>query len=173
MRRSISLLLAGALALGIAAPAMAAPDEPSIVDIASGSADFEILTTAVVAAGLDGTLDGRRQFTVFAPTDDAFLGLEAACPGILGALLADTNSLTKVLLYHVAPGAREAADVVSSDRIRMLNKQFAAISTDGGPAIDGVDIVATDIMARNGVIHVIDGVLVPAGLPSSVLALCN
>ena len=74
MRRSISLLLAGALALGIAAPAMAAPDEPSIVDIASGNADFEILTTAVVAAGLDGTLDGRRQFTVFAPTDDAFLG---------------------------------------------------------------------------------------------------
>jgi uncharacterized surface protein with fasciclin (FAS1) repeats len=172
MRRSISLLLAGALALGIAAPAMAAPDEPSIVDIASGNADFEILTTAVVAAGLDGTLDGRRQFTVFAPTDDAFLALEAACPGILGALLADTDSLTKVLLYHVAPGAREAADV-SSDRIRMLNKQFAAISTDGGPAIDGVDIVATDIMARNGVIHVIDGVLVPAGLPSSVLALCN
>jgi len=173
MRRALSLLLAAGFVLGVAAPVAAARDEPSIVDIASGSPDFEILTAAVGAAGLAGTLDGNRQFTVFAPTDDAFLALEAACPGILGTLLGDTTALTNVLLYHVAPGAREAADVVEADRIRMLNRQFADVSVDGGAWIDGARIVATDIDTRNGVIHVIDSVLVPAGLPSTVLATCG
>ena len=98
MRRIVSLLIAGALAVGIAAP-VAARSGPTIVDIASSSSDFEILTAAVGAAGLDGLLDGRRQFTVFAPTDDAFLALEAACPGIIGAL----PPIVMILVYLTTP----------------------------------------------------------------------
>lgn len=168
MRRIASLALAAALAIGVAAP-VAARSGPSIADIASSSADFEILTAAVGAAGLDGLLDGRRQLTVFAPTDDAFLALEAACPGIIGALLADTGALTNVLAYHVAPGFRDSGDVLASDAIRMLNKQFADVDD---ATIADADIVAVDIEASNGVIHVVDAVLIPAGLPADILARC-
>jgi uncharacterized surface protein with fasciclin (FAS1) repeats len=169
MRRIVSLLLAGALAIGIAAP-VAARSGPSIADIASSSADFETLTAAVGAAGFGGLLDGRRQLTVFAPTDAAFANLEAACPGITAALLADTAALRNVLAYHVAPGFRDSGDVLASDQIRMLNKQFADVE---GATIAGANIVDVDIVARNGVIHVVDAVLVPAGLPASILSTCG
>ena len=109
------------------------------------------------AAGLVETLDGRRQFTVFAPTDAAFaeLGLDAGNIGSLGRA-----TLTNILLYHVAPGERVAADVLGSSKIRMLNKHFAAVNANAG-TIDGGAIVATTIDVSNGVIHVVSDVLLP------------
>jgi uncharacterized surface protein with fasciclin (FAS1) repeats len=171
MRRLASSLIAGALALGIvAAPVAASGGSATIYDIASSSSSFDTLTAAVDAAGLDGLLDGKRQYTVFAPTDDAFAALEAACPGITAALLADTGSLTKVLAYHVAHGSRDAADVTTSSRIRTLARQFVRVD---GTVLNGTtSIVAADVFASNGVVHVIDSVLVPAGLPSSITSHC-
>jgi len=139
------------------------PQGESIVDIALAvnqqSGEFSTLIAALVAADLVETLDVNRQFTVFAPTDAAFakLGLDAANIGSL-----PTDALTDILLYHVAPGRRFAASVVSSSQIRMLNKSFAAISVTAlGAFINDAQIVTTDIAAQNGVIHIIDTVLLP------------
>ena len=163
MRRLVLSLTAAALAVGlVAAPvsAKAAPS-PTIVDIAVGNPNFDTLVAAVLAAdpAVLRTLSAKGQRTVFAPTDDAFaaLGLN---PSNVGSLPKDT--LTSILLYHVAPGARDATDVVSSSRIRTLNGGFLRVSLSGGAAfVNDARIVATDIRASNGIIHVIDGVLLP------------
>lgn len=144
------------------APAQAAREGSTIYEIASSSEDFEILTAALEATGLDAALDGNRQFTVFAPTDDAFVALLGELGLTPEELLSDTDLVTAVLLYHVSPGRRYAEDVLSSDKIRMLNQSFAAISVMNGSAyIDDAQIIATDIEASNGVIHVIDAVILP------------
>ncbi|WP_169980135.1 fasciclin domain-containing protein [Tautonia rosea] len=140
-----------------------APKGPTIVDIAIAvneeTGEFSTLIAALDAAGLVETLDGRRQFTVFAPTDAAFekLGLNA---GNIGTL--PVEALTNILLYHVSPGERFAEDVVSSTRIRTLNKGFTfpAVTAEG-VFINQSKILAVDIDASNGVIHVIDTVLLP------------
>ena len=151
----------------------AAVDGPTIVDIATGNPDFSILVEALTAADLVEALNGKRQFTVFAPTNDAF----AALLGVLGVtkeeLLADEDLLQQVLLYHVAPGERFSGDVLDSDQIRTLQGGFVFPLAEGGEffIVDGDDrtpnarLLAAegliDIDASNGVVHVIDQVLVP------------
>jgi uncharacterized surface protein with fasciclin (FAS1) repeats len=135
----------------------------TIVDVAlavnAETGEFSTLIAAVVAADLLGALSAVGQRTVFAPTDEAFgkLGLNAESIVDL-----PKDVLTDILLYHVTPGQRDAGSVVSSDRIRMLNGGFTMIRLEGGVAyINDSQIVATDIEASNGMIHVIDGVLLP------------
>ncbi|MCC6624142.1 MAG: fasciclin domain-containing protein [Deltaproteobacteria bacterium] len=131
----------------------------TITDIVVASDDFDTLETAVVAADLAATLDGDTALTVFAPTDAAFAALPA---GALDAILADEDRLLDVLRYHVTAGKRYAADVVAQSSLEMLNELDLPISVmDGKVMIGSAEITMTDIYARNGVIHVIDAVLVP------------
>jgi len=147
-----------------------APDdtmaEPTmdIVETASAAGDFTTLVAAVEAAGLVETLQGDGPFTVFAPTDGAFataledLGLTAE------ELLADTETLTSILTYHVVEGEVPAADVVTLDgeEVPTVNGATVAIGVDGETVtVNDATVVATDIFATNGVIHVIDSVLLP------------
>ena len=142
---------------------------PTIVDVAvsvnNASGEFSILIAALKSADpvVLETLAGKGQFTVFAPTDAAFGDLLDELDVTLGDIVADPAALTDILLYHVAHGARYAEDVVSSDQIRTVNKSF--IYQDGGVLTDQngrtANIVAQDIPAVNGVIHVIDTVILP------------
>jgi transforming growth factor-beta-induced protein len=132
---------------------------PTIVDVAVADGRFTTLVAAVQAAGLVDALSAVGQRTVFAPTDAAFAALPA---GALDGLLANPEALREVLLYHVASGRQYAADVTSTDRIRMLNGGFAEIRVEDGTAyINDSAIIITDVEASNGVIHVIDAVLLP------------
>lgn len=154
-------LAAACLLTPLAATSARASQEcPTIVETAlavnAETGEFSTLIAAVVRAGLVDTLNGKRQFTVFAPTDAAFAKLGLNAGNIDTVPLA---ALTNILLYHVAPGERFAEDVVSASRVRMLNKQFAPIGE--GPTIGGAGFVAVDVDACNGVIHVIDSVLIP------------
>ena len=165
MRKFVALGVAGLLALAVAAPASARAQSPSIVDTAiavnASTGEFDHLIDAVVRADLVTTLDGHRQFTVFAPTDAAFEDLFDAL-GVSGVNDIPVGTLRSVLLYHVAPGERFAADVVSSSRIRTVSKGFLRPSISGGNAyVNDARILATDIDVSNGVIHVIDRVLLP------------
>jgi uncharacterized surface protein with fasciclin (FAS1) repeats len=131
-----------------------------LVDVAVGAGSFNTLVAAVQAAGLEATLRGKGPFTVFAPTDEAFAKLPE---GTVEALLADPEALAEILLYHVVPGKVMAADV--SDGLEAETAQGSTVSfaihSDGAPAINGALITATDIEAFNGVIHVIDTVILP------------
>ena len=166
MRRIALLLASAGLLAGLTAGPVAARDPgPTIVDTAiavnASSGEFDHLIAAVVRAGLVDTLDGRRQFTVFAPTDAAFEDLFDVL-GVAGVGDIPVGTLRAVLLYHVAPGERFSADVLGSSRIRTLSKQFLDPSVRGGVAyIDDARIIAPDIDVSNGVIHVIDAVLLP------------
>ncbi|PKN54832.1 MAG: adhesion lipoprotein [Deltaproteobacteria bacterium HGW-Deltaproteobacteria-14] len=137
------------------------PEEPksnTVVDVVTGDSRFSTLATAVVAAGLDATLAGEGPFTVFAPTNDAIAALPE---GALEALLDDQDALVDLLTYHVYDGALPAADVLGSAHLTMFNGALVPITSDGGPAIGGAPISVTDLEASNGVIHVIDAVMVP------------
>ncbi len=138
-------------------PAMAEPG--TIVEVASSNPDFETLVAAVTAAGLAETLSGEGPFTVFAPTDEAF---EALPEGVLDALLLPENkdALTSILTYHVVSGEVMAADVTAGD-VPTVEGSTIAITTDGGVKVNEATVTATDVDASNGVIHVIDAVLVP------------
>lgn len=165
MRRLTALGIAGLLALAVAGPASARTNSPSIVDTAiavnASTGEFDHLIAALVRADLVATLDGNRQFTVFAPTDAAFEDLFDAL-GVPGVSDIPVGTLRAVLLYHVAPGERFAEDVVSSSRIRTVSKGFLWPSLEGGNAyVNDAQILATDIDVSNGVIHVIDRVLLP------------
>ena len=129
-----------------------------IVSVAVGAGSFDTLVTALTAAGLVETLQGSGPFTVFAPTDAAFAKIPKAD---LQALLADKEKLTAVLTYHVVPGKVTAADVVELTSVRTVQGQSIAIATRGGVTVDGAKVVKADIMATNGVIHVIDSVILP------------
>ncbi len=151
---SVMILLVGAL------PALAQGDK-NIVEIAAGDDRFETLVAAVQAAGLVDTLQGEGPFTVLAPTDDAFAALPA---GTLEALLADTDTLTKILTYHVIPGKVMAADVVglNGQEAGTVQGENVMVKVDGGNVmINDANVVITDIEASNGVIHVIDKVILP------------
>jgi uncharacterized surface protein with fasciclin (FAS1) repeats len=165
MRRLATLALAGLLGLAVAAPVSARTQGPTIVDTAvavnAGTGEFDYLIQAVTRTGLAATLDGKRQFTVFAPTDAAFEELFGAL-GVSGVDEIDLGTLRAVLLYHVAPGERFAADVVASSRIRTLNRSFLTVTVDGGVFVNDAQVIQADINVSNGVIHVIDQVLLPA-----------
>jgi uncharacterized surface protein with fasciclin (FAS1) repeats len=131
----------------------------TIVDIAVEDGRFTTLVAALQAAGLAETLAGEGPFTVFAPTDDAFAALPE---GTVDALLADIPQLTDILLYHVVSGNVKAADVVNMESAETLQGQPLAISVDGGEVgVNEAQVLITDIQAANGVIHVIDAVLLP------------
>jgi uncharacterized surface protein with fasciclin (FAS1) repeats len=137
---------------------------PTIVDVAlsvnEDTGEFSTLIAAVVETGLVDALSARGQRTVFAPTDAAFAELGLNADNIGDAL--DADALRNILLYHVANGSRDAADVTSSDRIRMLNGGFNFITLDGTDAFIGdAQIIQPNVQASNGIIHVIDGVLLP------------
>ena len=133
----------------------------SIVDIAVEDGRFTTLVAAVQAAGLAETLSGEGQFTVFAPTDDAFAALPE---GTVEGLLNDIPTLTDILLYHVVDGRVLASDVVQLAGAETLQGESVSISImDGKVMVDNAQIVLTDILTSNGTIHVIDAVIIPAG----------
>lgn len=146
------LLIASVLTLG-ALTAKAA----DIVDTAIAAGSFKTLVTAVQAAGLVETLKGPGPFTVFAPTDEAFAKIPK---DKLDALLKDKNALTAVLTYHVVPGKVMAADV-QAGQVKTVQGGAITVSTQGGVKVDNANVVKTDITASNGVIHVIDTVIMP------------
>jgi len=167
MRRIAFTAMAAVLTFGlIAAPAVQAREPgPTIVGVAvavnAETGEFSHLIAAVQRAGLVDTLNGNRQFTVFAPTDAAFDALFAKL-GVSGVDDIPVATPRAVLLHHVAPGERFSADVLASTRIRMLDKSFTHPAiVNGVPTIDGATIVIPDVNASNGVIHVIDEVLLP------------
>ena len=130
-----------------------------IVEIASGDNRFTTLVAAVKAANLVETLKGKGPFTVFAPTDDAFKKLPA---GTVEGLLKDVPTLKNILLFHVVSGKVMAADVVKLKSANtVLGKPVAVTVTNGKVAVNDANVVITDIEASNGVIHVIDSVLLP------------
>lgn len=141
-------------------PAVAeAAAKANIVQTAVAAGQFKTLATALTAAGLVETLAGEGPFTVFAPTDDAFAKLPA---GTLEALLADKEALKKVLLHHVVPGTVKAADVVKLTSAKTAAGTDLAVKVDEGKVhIGAATVVKADVEAANGVIHVIDTVLVP------------
>jgi uncharacterized surface protein with fasciclin (FAS1) repeats len=166
---ALPILALAILLAATAVPALAAPPGPTIVDVAIAvnsdgpfAGQFDTLIAAVLAAdpAVVATLSGNGQFTVFAPTDDAF-GALGLTPETIGTL--DQAFLTDVLLYHMANGRRYANDVLMSDRIRTLQRGF--LFQDGGVLTDNLgrtaNIIVTDVEAANGIIHAIDAVVLP------------
>ncbi len=139
----------------------AADTQPDIVDTAAAAGNFETLLAAAKAAGLAEALKGEGPFTVFAPTDEAFAALGEEK---IAALLDNPAKLGAILKYHVVPGKVMAADVVKVDSATTLLGQSLPVSTEGGVQVGTASVTATDITASNGVIHVIDSVLVPADI---------
>jgi uncharacterized surface protein with fasciclin (FAS1) repeats len=153
MKMVKQVIVAGAIATasGLAAAA-------DIVDTAVSAGQFNTLVKAVQAAGLVDTLKGKGPFTVFAPTDAAFAKLPA---GTLEALLADKQKLAQVLTYHVVPGKVTAADVKPGS-VQTVQGQFLSLQADRtGVMVNSAKVVKADVMADNGVIHVIDTVVLP------------
>ena len=146
-------LIALALTLGSATAARAA----DIVETAVKAGSFKTLVAAVQAAGLVDTLKGPGPFTVFAPTDAAFAKVPKEA---LDALLKDKAALTKVLTYHVVSGKVMAADV-KAGKVRTVQGQELTLGTTGGVTVDSARVTAADVVASNGVIHVIDTVVMP------------
>lgn len=147
-------LIASVMAVGLSAQAWAA----DIVDTAVSAGSFNTLVTAVKAAGLVDTLKGEGPFTVFAPTDEAFAKIPKAD---LEALLKDKEKLTAVLIYHVVPGKVMAGDVKTGEVKTVQGNALMVQAKDGAVMVDDAKVVKTDIGASNGVIHVIDSVVIP------------
>jgi len=145
-------------AIGALQAGPATAGKADIVDTAVAAGKFKTLVTAVQAAGLVDTLKGPGPFTVFAPTDEAFAKLPA---GTLDALLADKDRLAAVLTYHVVPGKLMASDVVGRSEASTVQGKSLSIEAGSDVRVSGAKVVGTDIVASNGVIHVIDTVLVP------------
>jgi len=160
------LLMAGALMFSVIASAdhhggmkHSMIESNDIVDVAIANGSFTTLVTAVKAAGLVDTLKGEGPFTVFAPTDAAFAKVPTAA---LNALLADKAALAGVLTYHVVAGKVMASDVVTLTQATTVQGQNVMIEVrDGKVYIDNAQVVMTDVAASNGVIHVIDTVIMP------------
>jgi len=149
--RTLTTLAALALA---SAPVLA----KDIVDTAVDNGNFKTLATALTQAGLVDTLKGKGPFTVFAPTDAAFAKIPKAQ---LDALLADKAKLSKVLTYHVVPGVVLAKDVKPGS-VKTVEGSAVTVKTEGGKVmVDNATVTATDVRADNGVIHVIDTVILP------------
>ena len=157
MRKMFASVLAFVLIAGVATP-LRAQQPMDIVDTAVAAGSFKTLAKALAAAGLVDTLKGAGPFTVFAPTDEAFAKLPA---GTLEAHLKDKAKLTAILTYHVVPGKVMAADVVKLKTAKTVQGQSVKIDTTMGVKIDGASVVKADIVCSNGVIHVIDSVILP------------
>ena len=151
-------------------PAEADPEapisDPDIVEIASTTEGFSTLVAALSAAGLVETLQGEGPFTVFAPTDEAF----AALPdGLLDSLLEPENSelLTRILTYHVVAGDVRSGDI-EPGAVATVEGSDVTLDTADGVTVDGANVIQADIVASNGVIHVIDAVILPADIAESL-----
>jgi uncharacterized surface protein with fasciclin (FAS1) repeats len=155
-----SLMLVGVITFGLLpVGAVDHHEQKDIVDTAVAAGSFKTLVTALQVAGLVETLKGKGPFTVFAPTDEAFAKLPA---GTVEALLKDKEKLTKILLYHVVSGNVMAKDVVKLKSAKTVQGSEAKITVkDGQVMVDKANVVKTDIAASNGVIHVIDSVILP------------
>ena len=156
-----AVALAAALALTFTLNASAgssAKAKKDIVDTAVAAGSFETLVAAVKAAGLVDTLKSDGPFTVFAPTDEAFAKLPA---GTVEALLKDKDKLTKILTYHVVAGKVTASDVVKLDSAKTVQGSNVTVDASSGVKINDATVTTADIMTSNGVIHVIDTVLIP------------
>ena len=147
------ILTAGIVAFSMTLSAQA----KDIVDTAVGAGSFKTLATALGAAGLVETLKGKGPFTVFAPTDEAFAKIPKAD---LDALLKDKAKLTAVLTYHVVAGKVMAADVKAGN-VKTVQGSELTVSTSMGVMVNNAKVIKTDIVADNGVIHVIDTVIIP------------
>lgn len=164
MNRKVAL---GTLALVVAlatSPAMLGAQSKDIVDTAVAAGTFNTLAKALQAAGLVDTLKGKGPFTVFAPTDAAFAKLPA---GTLDSLLKPENKqkLQRVLTYHVVPGKVMAADVVKLNQAKAVSGDTIAVAAKGGSVtVDAARVTQADVPASNGVIHVIDAVILPKNL---------
>lgn len=145
------------IAIALTAFAATAVQAKDIVDTAVAAGSFKTLATALQAAGLVDTLKGKGPFTVFAPTDEAFAKVPK---DQLDALLKDKAKLTAVLTYHVVPGKVMAADV-KAGKVKTVQGGDITVTTTGGVKVDAANVVKTDIVADNGVIHVIDSVILP------------
>ena len=154
MKRTLVTILFGSIIAISSVTAFAAKD---IVDTAVSAGNFKTLVTALKAADLVKTLKGKGPYTVFAPTDEAFAKIPKAD---LDALLANKEKLTAVLTYHVVSGKIMSKDVKAGD-VATVNGKTIKITTDGGVLVNTSKVTATDIKASNGVIHVIDTVLMP------------
>jgi uncharacterized surface protein with fasciclin (FAS1) repeats len=154
----LSIVLIAGLVFG-SIQLKASMDEKNIVETAVAAGSFKTLVTAVKTAGLVETLSGPGPFTVFAPTDDAFAKLPE---GTIPALLQDKEKLTAILTYHVVAGKVMASDVVNLDSAKTVNGQSLTIKVeDGKVMVDNAMVIKTDIVCSNGVIHVIDAVVLP------------
>jgi uncharacterized surface protein with fasciclin (FAS1) repeats len=149
------LIATAVLSLAVAGPAFAAKD---IVDTAAAAGQFKTLIKAAQAAGLVETLKGPGPLTVFAPDDAAFAKLPA---GSLDALLKDKDKLAKVLKFHVVSGKVMAKDVTSGNVPTVQGQSLKVVAGSGGVMVNNAKVVKTDIEASNGVIHVIDQVVMP------------
>jgi len=162
MKKQLIAGIVAAMAItGAAANMGAVTADKDIVDTAVAAGSFKTLVKALQAADLVATLKGAGPFTVFAPTDEAFAKLPA---GTLEALLKPENKamLQRILTAHVVAGKVMAADVVKTSSAKAVSGDTLTIaSRDGGVTVDGAKVVKTDIAATNGVIHVIDSVIVP------------
>ena len=150
--------LALTTSVALAGPSFADGHSKDIVDTAVEAGTFTTLVAAVEAAGLVETLKGEGPFTVFAPTDEAFAALPE---GTVEGLLADAEALTAVLTYHVVPGKVMSGDLSDGMMAATVNGGEVMIGTEGGVTVDGANVTAADIEASNGVIHVIDAVILP------------
>ena len=153
------IAFAAAAVLSVITPLHAAEPAQNVVEIAAGNKDFSTLVAAVKAAGLAETLSGKGPFTIFAPTNEAFAKLPK---GTVEDLLKPENKakLAAILTYHVVAGKVLAKDVKAGD-VKTVNGASAKIVTEGGVTIAGAKVVTTDIVGSNGVIHVIDSVILP------------
>ncbi len=156
-RALLASAVAGALFASIGSTSAVA-GQADIVDTAVAAGSFKTLVTAIQAAGLVETLKGKGPFTVFAPNDEAFAKLP---PGTVEGLLKDKAALAKVLTYHVVPGKVMAKDVPTAD-VKTVQGQTVALKKDSmGVTVNNAKVIAADVEATNGVIHVIDTVILP------------
>ncbi|KRS15334.1 fasciclin domain-containing protein [Roseovarius indicus] len=160
MLRRTYLALTAATVLSAAAPALADNHSMDVVDTAVNADGFETLVAAVEAAGLVETLKGEGPFTVFAPTDEAFAALPE---GTVEDLLLPENKdqLTAILTYHVVPGKVMSGDLSDGMTAATVEGSEVTIMTEGGVMVNDANVVQPDIKASNGVIHVIDKVIMP------------
>lgn len=158
VRRNATLLAAAFAVVAVPAFAEMHGDKKDLVDTAVEAGQFTTLVSAVTAAGLVETLKGEGPFTLFAPNDDAFAKVPKAD---LDALLADKEKLTKVLTYHVVPGKLMAADLTGKTSLETVQGEDLTLDTESGVQVDDASVVRADLETSNGVIHVIDSVLMP------------
>jgi len=160
LRRTYLALTAATLLSATAAPALADNHSMDIVDTAVNAEGFETLVAAVEAAGLVETLKGEGPFTVFAPTDEAFAALPE---GTVEDLLLPENKdqLTAILTYHVVPGKVMSTDLTNNMMATTVQGGDLTIMTEGGVTVNGATVTTADIETSNGVIHVIDTVIIP------------